>query len=205
MGRVGFDGAGMTSHNRKLSHAERQQQVALAVSAIGAQFPVVRDHVECAEFEFPTGELSTIAIAQHRADPRVAVVSSLGCLSVNCFVMVVDDAVPVFAKSIATVEFHDASVKALHSQNFIELPDSEMAGQLGWVGLQLLPIEADGATRGFPDQLVTRAGAHRLIWMVPLSAAELELRKTAGLEALLDRFIETQRDPIAVAPLKTDS
>lgn len=199
MGRVGFDGTGMTSHNRTLSHAERQQQVALAVSAIGAQFPVVRNQVECVEFESPAGELSTIVIAQHRADPRVAVVSSLGCLSVNCFLMIVDYAAASFAKAIATIEFHDASVKALHSQNFIELPDSEMIREMGWVGFQLLPIEQDGATRGFPEQLVTTVGTHSLVWAVPLSPADLSLRKTAGLEALLDHLIETQRDLIAVA------
>lgn len=170
------------------------------VSAMGATSPLNRSiAVDCLQIEVSSGCSPVVGIARHSADSGVAVLFSCGRLSKKVFLMLVDGFEFEFARVIARLECHDVGSRELRFGSFVEMRDSFLAESHGWVAYQVTTVEDSGATRGFPTQVSVDGQCLELLWVVPLTEGDLQVRMEGGLNALLEHFIATERDLISVS------
>lgn len=176
------------------SDTEQRKSIDAVVAFIGNHFPVdPRGSVALREFAF--GSLvSCVGIVPHRMDVTVSIILSLGLLSRRLFLLVVDGCVEEFARIAARLERHDACVRELGPGQFLELDDTPTLRLLGWVGYQITQVEDVGPTAYIPERLNALTHEMEIVWVLPLSKEELELRKTSGEEALLDSIVQSGRD-----------
>jgi hypothetical protein len=166
----------------------------------------IKDPADILEFRLagPFRELFYAAHSQLGLSSKegLSLVFTLATYSGRVYMTLVNDHVRQVARVLANLEDYDRERGVeLQFGDSILLPDDAFLKQQGRAGALLLDVPDFPGFDGFPEQVTLLGKNINFSMVVFITSEEYSFKKKNGLDGLVQRFIETDRDLTSLMPI----
>jgi hypothetical protein len=163
-------------------------------SALVSEHPFEKDG-DLLSFEAEDSQKRYQAVFKSTFDPSVNLFCSLPTVTRNIFVAVSDGPALLLRRALATAEDIERS-SDVRLGNVLPLDDPEL-NENGIAGLLFLQGSVFNALEGLPDEIWLGGNVFKFLSVIFLTRNELKIWGQEGHDALMDHFLEVERDIVS--------